>query len=160
MLQLVAYVGFIVAVGYLSTAPSYRYLDPDVALLRLSFSHAGERKEACRRYTPEEIAEMAPNMRRALDCARERVPVVIQLELDGKPLYGAVLPPSGLAADGNSTAYERFALDPGTHRLVARLRDSRRSEGFDYERVFELTVSRGDNVVLDFRPATDGFRLL
>ena len=96
-------------------------------------------------------------MRRPIDCPRRRVPVLIELELDGELLYRKELPPSGLAGDGVSTAYKTFAVDPGQHQLVARLRDSRRSEGFDHEMASEITLSPQQNFVIDFRPAMGGF---
>ena len=141
--QIVAYAAFFAVVGVLSTAPAYSPLPPGTAMLRVSFSHAGERVEPCRRYTPEEIAAMAPNMRRTLDCARERVPLA-----------------AGLAGDGASTVYARIVLPAGRHRVVARLRDTRRAGGFDHEGAFELDLEPGDNRVLGFSPRDGGFRVL
>jgi len=99
-------------------------------------------------------------MRRPLDCPRGRLPVLIELELDGVLLYSAELPPSGLAGDGVSTAYKTFAVDPGQHHLVARLRDSNRAEGFDHEKASEITLSPQQNFVVDFHPSRGGFQFL
>lgn len=158
--QAIAYAVFAVVIGYFATQPSYTYLDPGKAQIKLSFGHAGEHTTECRRLTQEELNQLAPNMRRPLDCPRGRLPVLIELELDGELLYRAELPPSGLAGDGVSTAYKTFAVDPGQHQLVARLRDSLRDEGFDYEAASEITLSPRQNFVVDFRPAMGGFLFL
>ena len=158
--QAIAYTLFAVVVGYFATQPAYTYSPADKAQIKLSFGHAGDPKTECRRLTQEELNQLAPNMRRPLDCPRGRLPVLIELELDGELLYSAALPPSGLAGDGVSTAYQRFTVDPGQHQLVARLRDSNRSEGFDYEKAAEITLSPQQNFVIDFHPSKGGFLFL
>lgn len=154
------YALFFALLGYFSSAPSYSPIPPGTALLRVSFSHAGERVTPCRRYTPEEIAATAPNMRRALDCERARVPLRVQVAVDGATVLDRILAPSGLSGDGAATVYARHRLSPGIHRVVARLRDSRRQEGFDHVAEFEVSVNAGDSIVLGFRPQDGGFRML
>jgi len=92
--RLLALAAFAVLVGYFSNAPAYRSFPADAALVKLSLSHAGARKVECRRFTPEEIAALAPNMRRPLDCPRERVALRVELDIDGHNLYAASVPPS------------------------------------------------------------------
>ena len=154
------YAAFVLLIGYFATMPVYTHMDPTASAITLSFGHAGERKTPCRRLTPEEIAALPANMRRAMDCPRERVPLLVELLIDGERLYSAFLPPSGLAGDGTSTAYERFVVAPGRHLVTARLRDSRRQEGFDYEHEQIVELSAGQNLVIDFRADTGGFRFL
>ena len=158
--QAVAYALFAVVIGYFATQPSYTYLEPGKAQIKLSFGHAGDHTTDCRRLSQEELNQLAPNMRRPLDCPRGRLPVLIELELDGELLYRAELPPSGLAGDGVSTAYKTFAVDPGQHQLVARLRDSNRTAGFDYEKASGITLSPQQNFVVDFHPSRGGFLFL
>ncbi len=155
--QIAAYALFAAVIGYFSLAPAYTHLDPGLALVKLSFSHAARLKGECRRLTPEELAKLPPNMRRPLDCPRERLPVVVELALDGRPLYRAELPPGGLARDGTATVYRRFAVEPGRHVLAARLRDSARAEGFDYERTAEIELRAGQNLAVDFHADRGGF---
>ncbi len=154
------YAVFMAVIGYFATSPAYTYVDPGAAVITLSFGHAGERKSECRRLTPEELAALAPNMRRPTDCPRARVSLLVELELDDEILYRAWLPPSGLAGDGASAAYERFVVAPGRHRVTARLRDSRRQEGFDYVLEEDVELAAGQHLVIDFRASTGGFRLL
>lgn len=159
-LQALFYIGFMAIVGYFSARPAYTHQDPALALVKISFSHAGERKEDCRRLTPEEIADLPPNMRRPMKCGRERVPLYVELLLDERIIYSAELPPSGLAGDGASSVYQRFPVPAGTHRLTARLRDTRREQGFDHERTETVTLSARRNFVIDFKADTGGFLFL
>jgi hypothetical protein len=158
--QFIAYALFALVVGYFATQPAYTHLDPDKALIKLSFSHAGAHREECRQLTQEELNRLPPNMRRPMDCPRERRPLLVELELDGEILYRDELPPSGLAGDGASTAYRKFPVAAGSHQLVARLRDSRREEGFDYVKSAEVTLAPQQNFVIDFRPEFGGFLFL
>jgi hypothetical protein len=158
--QIIAYALFALVVGYFATQPPYTHLDPGRALIKLSFSHAGEHREECRRLTQEELNLLPPNMRRPMECQRGRMPLLVELELDGQVLYRDELPPSGLAGDGASTAYRKFPVPAGSHHLVARLRDSRRKDGFDYQKEARVTLEPQQNFVIDFRPELGGFLFL
>ena len=158
--QLIFYTAFVGLIAYFSKSPDYAFVDPEMGVIRLSFSHAGERKGPCRRLTPEEIAALPPNMRKPMDCPRERLPLLVELHLDGEVVYRRALPPSGIAGDGASTAYERFVVAPGYHRITVKLRDSAREGGFDYEGEKEMLIAPRQNVLVDFRADAGGFRFL
>ena len=158
--QAVAYILFALAVGYLATSPAYTHLEPGMALIKMSFSHAGEHRQECRRLTQEELNALPPNMRRPTDCPRERIALLVELEVDGEIVYRDELPPSGLAGDGASTAYREFPLKAGPHRITARLRDRRNTNGFDHERTAEVSLAPQQNFVIDFRPELGGFLFL
>lgn len=158
--QVVVYTLCAAALGYFSVSPSYTRIDPDLGVIKLSFSHAGEPKTECRRLTQEQLNKLAPNMRKATDCPRERVSLLVELELDGELLYRGRLAPSGLAGDGASTVYEDFPVAAGRHTLVARLRDSRREQGFDWRMERSVKIAPRENVVIDFQAETGGFKLL
>ena len=155
--QFIAYALFAAVIGYFSTQPAYTHLAADEALIKLSFSHAGAHIQECRKLSQEELDRLPPNMRRPMECPRGRVALLVELELDGKLLYRDTLPPSGLSGDGGSTAYMTFPVTAGTHHLVARLRDSRRADGFDYEQEDTLILTPQQNFVIDFRPEHGGF---
>ena len=155
--QAAAYVLFAAFLGIFSAAPSITYLEADRAVIKLSFSHAGDRIGPCRRLTQEEIAALPANMRRSEDCPRERLPLLVELELDGALATRRLLPPVGLRRDGASAVYQRFQVAAGKHRIVARLRDSARSEGFDYEREAAVELASGQNFVVDFQAESGGF---
>jgi hypothetical protein len=157
--QFMLYGLFAAVIGILSNAPSHTHFQPDMALIKLSFSHPAKRKGECRRLTREEIARLAPNMRRTRDCPRERLPVLVELILDGELLHRESLPPTGLWSDGASSIYRRFPVATGRHRLVARLRDSARVTGYDYEHVADIDLAPARNFVVDFRAEAGGFVL-
>ena len=158
--QLVLYAGFAFAVVIFSGYPPYARVDSDRAVVKLSFSHAGSLREPCRTLSPEELAALAPNMRSGVDCPRERVPVTVDLEIDGQRVYHAALPPSGLADDGPSSVYERFEVPAGHHTIRVRLRDTARSSGFDHERTADVRLAARQSFVIDFRPEMGGFQFL
>jgi len=158
--QASAYAAFALFIGYFSVAPNYQHLEPGLALIKLSFSHAGAPRTPCRQRTAAELAALAPNMRRPTVCPRARVDLVVELAIDDKLTYRGDLPPAGLAHDGASTVYKRFPVPAGRHRVTVRLRDSVREEGFDHERSDAIELSPGQNFVIDFNPACGGFVFL
>jgi hypothetical protein len=154
--QLALYVPLMALIGYFSVSPRYATLAPDEALVRLSFIHAAERKEACRERTPEELAKLPPNMRAALDCPRERASLLVELEIDGEIALRREVPPAGVQRDGNATVYHRLPVPAGRHRIVARLRD-RPGEGFNYVREQTLELAPGAALLIDFSREKGGF---
>jgi hypothetical protein len=76
-LQALTYLGFVAVVAYLSASPAYDYANADMAAIKLSLSHPADRVEPCVQLTPEQIAELAPNMRRVEQCERERLPLTV-----------------------------------------------------------------------------------
>ena len=154
--QLALYVPLMALIGTFSTEPRYATLGPAEALVRLSFIHAAERKEPCRSRTPGELAKLAPNMRAALDCPRERAALLVELEVDGEIVLRREVPPAGVQRDGNATVYHRLPLPSGRHRVVARLRD-RPGEGFNYEREVTLELAPGAALLIDFSRDKGGF---
>lgn len=154
--QLLLYVPLMAIIGYLSTSPAFVHLPEGQALIRLTFSVAGQRLQECRERSPEELAKLAPNMRAAMDCPRERAPVTVELEMDGRLLYHVAVPPKGFKKDLPSTVYRRLAVSAGSHHFVARLRD-RATGDFNYVQEKTLELRSGDSLVIDFNPAQGGF---
>ena len=157
--QVLVYAGFAALIGYFASAPAYRYFGGEDAVITVNFSYGAQRRGDCRRLSREELMALPPNMRKPVSCPRERLPIVVKIELDGKDLYEASLPPTGLAKDGPSHVYEKFVVPAGRHTLVARLRESSRSEGFDHDARFEITLAPAQNLALDFRRDVGGFVL-
>ncbi len=155
--QGLAYLAFGLTLAYASNRPVYQHFPADKALIKVSLSHSGKPKGECRTLSAAELGEMNQNMRRPKICPRERLPLTVEILLDGAPLMREVLPPSGLSKDGAAHLYRRFVVSPGRHRIEARLRDSARAQGFDYEGSTEVTLAPGQNFVIDFRSETGGF---
>lgn len=157
-MQALLYGAFAAAIGYFSTSPAFAPLPEGHALIRISLNHAGQRKEACRQRTPEELAKLAPNMRSPEDCPRERAPVRVKVDLDGKPVADIVAPPAGLSRDGASVAYRRLAVPAGAHALRVSLADDAAGT-FDRVREEEVRLGPGRVLVIDFEPGKGGIVL-
>ena len=157
--QGLTYAAFAALLGYFSTSPVYTHLPPDYALIKLSFSHAAQRKGQCRERSDEELAKLARNMRVRKVCPRERSNVIVELEMDGKQLYHVVLSPPGLSHDGASSIYRRLPVPAGTHHFVARLKDTEEGD-FGYVRDETVSFAAGRVMVIDFKadaPGVGGF---
>ena len=157
--QLALYVPLMALIAYFSTEPRFSPVAPGEALLRVSFIHATERRQPCRERSAQELAKLAPNMRASLDCPRERAPLLVEVELDGRLVLRREAQPAGLRRDGNVAVYERMTLPAGRHRIVARLRDR---PGADFNFIKEQTVelSSGRVLIIDFNAAKGGFAFL
>lgn len=157
-LQLAAYAIFAYCLGHFSTAPVYRYGDPAKASIKVSLSHATARVKPCVPLTPEQIAELAANMRRTESCERARLPLILELEIDGKTLLHVTAKPTGLWSDGPASVYERFDVEPGSHHLTAKLRDSARTDGWDYAQSADVELMPGRYFAITFKAETGGFK--
>ena len=156
LFQVVAYALFAAFIGYFSAAPPYRHLGPGRSVVKLSLSHAGERKEECRQRTPEELAKLAPNMRAQLDCPRERSDVRVELDMDGAVLARVEARPAGLRHDLPSTIYRRVEVPAGRHIFRARLADTASGE-FRHHGEVTLDLAPGRVLVVDFIASKGGF---
>ncbi|NJD88871.1 MAG: hypothetical protein FIB05_12780 [Betaproteobacteria bacterium] len=157
-LQAVLYAAFAATLGYFSTSPAFEPLPAGHALIRLSLNHAGQRKAACRVRSAEELAKLAPNMRAAEDCPRERAAVRVKVDLDGRSVADITAPPAGLSRDGASVAYRRIPVQAGTHRIRVALADDAAGT-FDRLREEEVRLEPGRVLVIDFEPGKGGIVL-
>ena len=159
VVQVLTYSGFAIVIGYLSFWPKYQYAATDQAAVKLSLSHATERVVPCVELTPQEVAELAPNMRRTQSCERQRLPLVLELDVDGERAYELVAAPSGLWEDGPASVYERFNLEPGSHSLTIRLRDTARQDGWDYTHTEDVVLEAGRYLTITFKAENGGFEI-
>jgi len=148
--QFVVILALFAAVSSFAAWPVYRQIPQGSAVVVLTLV-------ACRRLTSQEIAKLPPNMRRALDCPRERRPVYVELDLGGHNIYRASLAPTGIAGDGPSRVYHRFVVPAGEHSIAVRMRDSARADGFDYERQGRISLAPDQLFVIDFRSDSGEF---
>ena len=145
------------AVAVLANWPVYRQIPDDAGVVVLTFVHGADRKGECRRLSPEEIAKLPPNMRRAQDCPRVRRAIYVELDVDGRNVYRADLPPTGIAGDGPSRVYQRFVLPAGKYDVAVRMRDTARASGFDHEHRETVNFSPAQLLVIDYRPQSGEF---
>ena len=155
--QAAIYGVFAAALIYGSSRATYERVPPDAALIKLSFAHGANRIGECHKRTREELSELAPNMRAALDCPRQRLDIVIEMKIDNKVMYHDVLTPTGLHGDGVAITYQRFIVPSGRHALELSLKDSARTDGYDYVSSRIVDLSPGQSLAIDFQPGDGGF---
>jgi hypothetical protein len=144
-------------VAAFSQWPPYRALPEGVGVLTLSFSHGADRKAGCRKLSAQEIAALPPNMRRTETCPRGRPPVFVELDLNGRRLFGGEVDPSGIAGDGPSRVHQRFVLPVGIYEVAVRMRDRPGNTAFDYEALSRVEIGEAAHRVIEFRPEAGGF---
>jgi len=148
-MQAVMYAAFALGVGYFAANPSYTFIPPDQAQIKLSISHPGQKKEACVKQSRAELAKLSPNMRTAMKCGRERWPVYIEMELDGKRVFAKTSQPKGLSNDGPSIFYQKFTVPAGKHEITVRIRD-RGGNDFNFQRSESITLTGSQIFVASF----------
>ena len=156
LLQLPAYAVFAVGIGYLSVSPGYQYAADDRATIKVSVSHATKHIKPCVLLTPQQIAELPPNMRRTESCERKRLPLIMEVDIDGDTMLRVQAEPSGLWGDGAASVYERFEVSPEMRLITTRLRDSGRESGWDYVRSEEHMLHAGKYFTVTFKAETGG----
>ena len=154
--QVALYALFGLFIGYFSTAPRYRHLPADAALLRLSFKHPGKITVDCRQRSAEELAKMPAQLRTQADCPRERSPVRVRVEFDGTPLIDDTFSPAGWSRDGAAAGYRRVPITAGEHRLKVQFNDDVRVAGFNFEREQTIRAAAGQVVLIDFNAERGG----
>ncbi|TNE37100.1 MAG: hypothetical protein EP347_09010 [Alphaproteobacteria bacterium] len=153
MISLRAFIVYIFLAGCLglfSQFPTYSRMPEDQAMIKLTFALYGNRTQACRQLTPEEIAKLPQNMKRKEICERERAPIYVQL-LDGDEiLFDEEVPPSGFRDDGPSVLYRSFPVPIGPHQLTVRLRHTKQQQGFDVSDTVNVVLKPRQHLVVDF----------
>ena len=149
-LQAINYTVFMALIWYFSTSPSIRIMMDDEAVITMAFAHAGATREPCRKLSYEELAKLPPNMRKPEECPRERSPVVIEMLLDGQPIYSESLDPPGLFSDGGVDVYFSKKIPAGKHRFAIKMNDSVRIEGFNHTHEQEIDIEPAQILLVDF----------
>lgn len=155
--QAALYGAFAAVIGWFATNPPYRYADAGMASVKVSLSHAANRIEPCIQLTQEQIAELAMNMKQTEVCERERLPLVVEIDIDGETRFSLQAEPTGIWNDGPSSIYERFDVEPGEYRMTARLRDTARTDGWDYIDSVDVVLEPGRYFTVTFKAETGGF---
>jgi len=155
--QFAVIVALFASVAAFANWPVYRQIPEGAGIITLTFVHGAGRRTECRRLSAEEIAKLPPNMRRVEECPRARRPLYVELDINGRGVFQASLPPTGIAGDGPSRVYERFVLPAGEYDVSVRMRDTPRTEGFDHARSGRITLAPDQMFVIDFRSESGEF---
>lgn len=148
--QVLLYGLFALVIGVFSHWPPYRHLEPDQALVKLSFVRVGKPVGDCRVLTAAELAKLPPHMRAPTVCPRERSPLTVQVAIDGAPVLERSAPPAGLNKDGASAVYERIVVPAGERRITVSLSDDARARAAPYRRAATVRLAPGQVLVIDF----------
>ena len=148
--QAALYAVFAGVIALFSAWPIFRSLQADEGLVTISIAHHGQRLQPCQEQSMEELARLPPNMRVPSRCPRERAPLLVEVDIDGKTVFRQRAKASGLSRDGAAKLYRRMPLAVGSHRITVRLRDSNRSQGFDYVREERVELRSAEILVVDF----------
>jgi hypothetical protein len=151
LLQGINYSVFMALVWYFASAPSVRLIGDDEGKITIAFAHAGQLREPCRMLSQEELNKLPPNMRKIDDCPRERSPVTIEVELDGKPFYSESLQPPGLFGDGGVDVFYSAKFPVGDHILSLKMNDSVRVEGFNHHFEQQVSIEPARILLVSFR---------
>lgn len=148
--QAALYAVFAGVVALFSSWPTFRSLQADEGLVTIGIAHHGQRLQPCQEQSLEELARLPPNMRVPSRCPRERAPLLVEVDIDGKTVFRQSAKASGLSRDGAAKLYRRMPVAAGRHQITVRLRDSSRSQGFDYVRQEQIELQPAEILVVDF----------
>jgi hypothetical protein len=155
--QALCYALFFLPLAYFSHEPSYRVLDEGTALLKLSVRHPGKIVGECTTATTPGKGMRPTTMAQATKvCPRERSALQLQLILDGKTLYRATVPASGLHSDGIASVYRQFEVPAGRHNLQLRMSDDVALEGYPWQFEQDIELQPAQVMVANFK---QGFKL-
>ncbi|HEX7037287.1 MAG TPA: hypothetical protein VF210_16060 [Pseudomonadales bacterium] len=147
----------VAALAVLPGWPPYRTLPEDAAEIKVSLRHAGQLVGECRELPPEELARLPANMRAPLQCPRERSPLVVQVDVNGRRAIDATVEPQGLHADGRATLYRRLQVPAGPIEVEIRMKDDIRLSEFGYHGRFDGVLEPGRALIVDFDDQSDAF---
>ena len=158
-LQILNYAAFMGLVWYLSIMPPYHQLDEGQAMMTLTLSHVGKHVDECKKLTQEELLKLPPNMRKPMDCSRERSTITMEMRLDDKVVYNQASPPHGLYKDQGVDVYKSIKVPAGTHKLQVWLNDDVNIEGPIYKHMQTVTLEPSQHLIVQFIPDTGSFKI-
>jgi hypothetical protein len=157
--QVLLYGLFALAIGVFSQWPKVRPIEPGLALIKLSFTRVGKPVGDCRKPSAEEQAKLPPTMRAPEICPRERSPITVQVDVDGRRALERIAAPTGLSKDGAAAVYERLLVPAGERRIAVRLSDDVRARESPYQREASVQLAPGQVLVIDFDAEKGGITL-
>ncbi len=148
--QGLCYVLFILFLGYFSTSPAYIHVPVDKALIKFTFTHPGQRLVPCARQTRAQLQKLSPQLRYGKKCSRERSPLHVRLQMDGRMVFDQLIQPRGLSKDLPAPIYQRFVVPAGEHSFIVRMNDDTRQQTFPYQAEKKITLKKLQTLVIDF----------
>ena len=156
-LQIFNYTVLMVLVWYFSIYPPYRQLEENQALITFTMSHVGKHVTECKKTSYEDLMKLPPNMRKPMDCPRERSPVVMELSLDNNVIYSHVAQPVGLYKDQGIDVYEDIKVPAGRHHIKVWINDDVKVEGPIYRYEQDVDIHVEQHLIIQFESKLNGF---
>ncbi len=157
VLQIFNYSLFMGVVWYFSLYPAYHQLDENQAMITFTLGHVGKHVQECRRMTQEELLKLAPNMRKPMDCTRERSPITMELQMDGKVIYNKIAPPLGLFKDQGIDIYQNIKVPAGKHHLLVWINDDVKVKGPTYRLEQDISLKPEQHMIIEFNSSAGKF---
>ena len=101
--------------------------------------------------------KLPPNMRKPMDCSRERSPVIMELQMDDKVIYSHTAQPVGLYGDQGIDVYKNIRVSAGIYHLKAWVNDDVNVEGPIYEHEQDVDIQPEQHLVIQFESRLGGF---
>ncbi len=158
-LQIFNYSLFMGLVWYFSIYPPYHQLEENQAMITFTLGHVGKQVKECRKLSQEELLKLPPNMRAPMDCPRERSPVTMELQLDGKVIFSKTAAPLGLFKDQGIDVYQNIKVQAGDHRLLAWINDDINVEGPIYRLEQGISLKPEQHMIIEFNSESGQFRV-
>ena len=159
LLQVFNYSVFMALVWYFSLYPPYQQLQENQAMVTITLGHVGRHITPCIKASQEELMKLPPNMRKPMDCPRERSPVTVRIQLDDHVIFDKIAPPKGLYKDQGIDIYQNVRVPAGQHRLIAWLNDDVNVQGPIYSYEKDITIRPEQHLVIEFKSDTHEFLL-
>ena len=158
-LQALNYTVFMSMIWYFSIYPPYHQLEEDQAMITFTMSHVGKHVTECKKIPYEELMKLPPNMRKPMDCPRERSPVIMELQMDDEVIYSHIAQPVGLYKDQGIDVYKNIRVSVGNYHLKAWVNDDVNVEGPIYEHEQDITLRPEQHLVIQFESRLGGFSI-
>ncbi len=158
-LQIFNYTVFMGLVWYFSIYPPYHQLKENQAMITFTLGHVGKRVKKCRKLGQEELLKLPPNMRKPMDCPRERSPITMELQMDGKVIFRKTAEPLGFFRDQGADVYQNIKVPAGKHRLLVWINDDINVKGPIYRLEQNVRLKPEQHMIVEFNSETSRFRI-
>ncbi|MEW6306910.1 MAG: cytochrome b N-terminal domain-containing protein [Verrucomicrobiota bacterium] len=111
------------AIIYVLSDFGYRTAHSAEPELVVSFNHHGAILQP-RKLTQAELDKRLPHMRAQVNVSRERAPVRLRVQVDGRTVSDALYAPKGFSRDGPSIGVTRLPVPAGVHTVRVELADT------------------------------------
>lgn len=158
--------GTVVALGILTRVPYGEDPGPG-ARIRLSWRAVGERVEACRVRSPEELAALPRHMRRERVCEGRLASYALEAVVDGRRVVADTVRGSGVRGDRPLYVFRELPVRPGVHRVRVSFRRLGEGNGSGGEEVIPpsllleamVRVGPGEVALITYDPGARRLRV-